>query len=96
MKNRFAYGLLLICAILAGDLAVGEARQIPLKQNGTTQIKGETYGEQLGTVSFPVSCKESALRYAERGLALLHHMTYERAAEMNNVSSTGESREKKG
>ncbi len=79
MKNRFAYGLLLICAILAGDLTLGGAQQIPWKQNRTAQIQSDTYGEQLGTVSFPVSCKESALRYAERGLALLHHMTYEGA-----------------
>ncbi len=79
MKNRFASGLLLICAMLAGDLALAKERQIPLTQNGTTQIQSNTYGEQLGTVSFPVSCKESALRYAERGLALLHHMTYEGA-----------------
>jgi len=34
---------------------------------------------QLGSVVFPVSCKEPATRQAERGLALLHHMTYEDA-----------------
>ena len=34
---------------------------------------------QLGSVVFPVSCKESASSHAERGLALLHHMTYEDA-----------------
>lgn len=34
---------------------------------------------QLGSVVFPVSCKEAALQPAEQGLALLHHMTYEDA-----------------
>lgn len=35
--------------------------------------------EPLGTVRFPVSCGEAAARHAERGQALLHHMTYEDA-----------------
>lgn len=35
--------------------------------------------EPLGTVRFPVSCGEAAARHTERGLALLHHMTYEDA-----------------
>jgi tetratricopeptide (TPR) repeat protein len=37
--------------------------------------------ERLGTVRFPVSCDEAAARHAQRGLALLHHMTYEDARE---------------
>lgn len=36
----------------------------------------DTYGTQLGTVSFPVSCNEAASQQMERGVALLHHMTY--------------------
>jgi tetratricopeptide (TPR) repeat protein len=39
----------------------------------------DDYGDQLGTVHFPVSCNEAASRNIERGLALLHHMTYESA-----------------
>ncbi len=39
----------------------------------------DDYGDQLGTVHFPVSCNEAASRHIERGLALLHHMTYEGA-----------------
>jgi tetratricopeptide (TPR) repeat protein len=46
---------------------------------GTRAIDGETYGDQLGTVQFPVSCNEAASEHAERGLALLHHMTYDGA-----------------
>lgn len=39
----------------------------------------DDYGEQLDTVYFPISCNEVARRHAERGLALLHHMTYKGA-----------------
>lgn len=37
----------------------------------------DAYGEELGTVRFPTSCDETAQPLLERGLALLHHMTYE-------------------
>ena len=40
------------------------------------------YGDKLGTVEFPVSCDEEAARELARGLALLHHMTYEGAREV--------------
>lgn len=38
---------------------------------------GDAYGERLGTVVLPVSCDEQAARLVERGLALMHHMTYD-------------------
>jgi tetratricopeptide (TPR) repeat protein len=38
-------------------------------------------GEQLGTVNFPVSCNEQASKHITKGVALLHHMTYEDAKE---------------
>jgi tetratricopeptide (TPR) repeat protein len=36
----------------------------------------DDYGDKLGTVRFPVSCSEPAQPLMERGLALLHSMTY--------------------
>ncbi|MFW6039722.1 MAG: hypothetical protein ACOC9N_01430 [Gemmatimonadota bacterium] len=39
----------------------------------------EEAAEQLGTVHLPVSCGATADEALERGLALLHHMTYEPA-----------------
>ena len=36
----------------------------------------DEYGDKLGTVHFTVSCSEPAQRLMERGMALLHHMTY--------------------
>ncbi|MDJ0687058.1 MAG: hypothetical protein QNJ41_00970 [Xenococcaceae cyanobacterium MO_188.B32] len=79
VKNTLAYGLLLTCAVLLGDLALGQNSRIPLHQTKTTKIQSDNYGEQLGTVRFPVSCNELAHQHTERGLALLHHMTYEDA-----------------
>ncbi|MEO8200585.1 MAG: hypothetical protein ABI679_08710 [Gemmatimonadota bacterium] len=40
-----------------------------------------THAEHLGTVDFPVSCSSEAQREFNRGVALLHHMTYPRAKE---------------
>lgn len=34
------------------------------------------YGDNIGTVNFPVSCSEPSQHLMERGVALLHHMTY--------------------
>lgn len=39
----------------------------------------EERGSALGVVDFPVSCSEAARREFNRGIALLHHMTYPRA-----------------
>jgi len=47
--------------------------------NGATAQQADAYGDQLGSVQLPVSCNEAARPHLERGLALLHHMTYEGA-----------------
>jgi hypothetical protein len=36
----------------------------------------DPYGNELGSIQFPVSCNEQAIPMMERSLALLHHMTY--------------------
>lgn len=48
---------------------------IPVFAHGEQHVSDE----QLGTVNFPVSCNEEASRYVTKGVALLHHMTYEGA-----------------
>lgn len=45
----------------------------------TAETPAATSAEQLGTVHLPVSCGAAADSALERGLALLHHMTYEPA-----------------
>lgn len=71
MKNTLVYGLLLAFVTFSGGPVLGQA--------DTTKIQSNAYGEQLGTVHFPVSCNEAVRPHMERGLALLHHMTYEGA-----------------
>lgn len=39
----------------------------------------ESYGPQLGTVQMSISCNRGATQLFHRGLALLHHMTYDGA-----------------
>ena len=34
------------------------------------------YGDKLGTVRVPITCSQEGYRLVERGVALLHHMTY--------------------
>jgi tetratricopeptide (TPR) repeat protein len=46
----------------------------------------DNYGDNIGTVNFPVSCSESSQRLMERGVALLHHMTYAGARKIFEVT----------
>ena len=62
----------LVMAVLA--LALMACGDRPTDELATTTA--DSYGEQLGRIEFPVSCSEAALPHVERGIALLHHMTY--------------------
>jgi tetratricopeptide (TPR) repeat protein len=44
-----------------------------------SKVQIDTYGDQIGTVQFPMSCSDAAKPLVERGVALLHHMTYDGA-----------------
>ena len=44
--------------------------------SGAIAETADSYGDNLGTVNFPVSCSETSQQRMERGVALLHHMTY--------------------
>ncbi|MGH9379939.1 MAG: hypothetical protein ACRD2Z_04935 [Thermoanaerobaculia bacterium] len=70
--------LILALAACAREGDVG-ARASSEQQGTETAAPAEPAKERLGTVRFPVSCGEAAARHAQRGLALLHHMTYEDA-----------------
>jgi hypothetical protein len=78
MKNPLVYALLLV-ATVAGGPAFSQERPSTSHQAGAAKDHQDAYGEQLGTVRFPVSCNEAARQQAQRALALLHHMTYEGA-----------------
>ncbi len=62
----------LVMSVLAVALVACGDR--PTDELATTTA--DSYGEQLGRTDFPVSCSEAALPHVERGIALLHHMTY--------------------
>ncbi len=79
MKNIRVYGALMIVATCFVAPTLGQAGQSASDKASAVAVHKEVYGEQLGTVHFPVSCNEAASRHMERGLALLHHMTYEDA-----------------
>ena len=45
-------------------------------QSSEPEATVDSYGENLGNVSFPVSCNGQAQQFMTRGVSLLHHMTY--------------------
>ncbi|HET7039302.1 MAG TPA: tetratricopeptide repeat protein [Gemmatimonadales bacterium] len=65
--NRLTPAVLL--GVLLGGAPTPAAAQTP------------AHDHQLGTLDFPVSCSELAQQEFNRAVALLHHMTYPRAAE---------------
>lgn len=79
MGKTLVYGLLLIFTVCSGALILAQDQQRSSGEARVAEGQGDIYGDQLGTVHFPVSCNEAAARRMERGLALLHHMTYEGA-----------------
>ena len=82
-KNKQINGLIIVFATLASFSTLAQAQYKQPNSNliELAKVVSDKYGNELGTVLFPVSCQESARRYTERGLALLHHMTYEGARE---------------
>jgi hypothetical protein len=51
-----------------------ELAQVEVESN--SHPEAHQYGNELGSIEFPVSCNELATPMMERGVALLHHMTY--------------------
>jgi hypothetical protein len=74
--NTFNYSLFILFVLFSVILNV-HGGQAASERNFPTTIANEVYGDQLGTVRFPASCTKEARRHLDRGLALLHNMTYE-------------------
>ena len=71
MKRLVVWGsLILFCGLSTAALAHKDHASAPPLD------PANVYGEQLGSVTVPFVCNEAAADSAERGLALLHHMTY--------------------
>lgn len=82
MKRTSVFGLTLLFTVFAGVTACSQDSQPSAAHDAkAANAQSETYGEQLGTIRFPVSCNEEARPHIEHGVALLHHMTYVGARE---------------
>ena len=79
MRLKYIYGLfILFSAFLITPILNIDTRNFSLSAK-TSKMQIDSYGDQLGTVVFPISCSKEAKPQVERGLALLHHMTYDGA-----------------
>lgn len=78
MRTLRVYGSLLLLAWFVAP-ALGQEARLALRDASAAKVRGDAYGERLGTVHLPASCSQAANRHMARGLALLHHMTYEGA-----------------
>ncbi|APG27392.1 hypothetical protein A7E78_05775 [Syntrophotalea acetylenivorans] len=71
MKRLLVWGFLIFfCGLSTAALAHEEHGSVPPID------PVNVYGQQLGSVTVPFVCNETAAGTAQRGLALLHHMTY--------------------
>ena len=76
MRTIYRYGLFLFVATLLTALIFNQDTNLTLPVAEALEIQNDNYGDQLGTVRFPLSCSDAANQMLERGVALLHHMTY--------------------
>ncbi len=81
MNKLVLYALLYITSVFFTGFVLAQNEQPTAQAVHEAKTQNATYGEELGTVHFPVSCNEVARQHASIGLALLHHMTYAGARE---------------
>jgi len=79
MRSIYKYGLFIVISALFLALVFSQHTRLFSPVAEASKIQMDTYGDQLGTVQFPMSCSDEAKPLVERGVALLHHMTYDGA-----------------
>jgi tetratricopeptide (TPR) repeat protein len=79
MRSIYTYGLFLVLSAFLIAPVLSQSTKHSSPEAEASEIQKDTYGDQLGTVQFPMSCNDAAKPQVERGVALLHHMTYEGA-----------------
>jgi tetratricopeptide (TPR) repeat protein len=79
MKKTLLVVVLSIMDIFFAGLVLAQDERSTAHVAHAAKTQSDAFGDQLGTVHFPVSCNAVARQHAVRGLALLHHMTYEGA-----------------
>lgn len=72
---------LLLCATLLCFNACAHQRVLERSEAATSAPHQQHGGHPLGRVEFPTSCSREAQAEFDRGIALLHHMTYPQARE---------------
>jgi tetratricopeptide (TPR) repeat protein len=72
----------MIAAVVAIAACTPMPEQVPEKPPSD-----DVFGESVGTVDFPVECEPDAAAMFERGVALLHHMTYASAQKLFQEAS---------
>ena len=77
MRSIYKYGLFIVLYTILFAPMLSQNTRLYSMEAEASEIYRDTYGDQLGTVKFPMSCSNTAKPQVERGLALLHHMTYE-------------------
>jgi len=78
MKKQWCIltGILLVIFLACSE---DKKKDHPGAEKDAQVQESTSFGDKLGTVVFPVSCTKEVIPHMERGLALLHHMTYEGA-----------------
>ncbi len=79
MRSIYTYGLFLVLSAFLIAAVLSQNTKHSSAEAEASEIHKDTYGDQLGTVEFPISCSDAVKLQVERGVALLHHMTYEGA-----------------
>lgn len=88
MKMTSVFGLTLLFTVSSGVSACSQDSQPSASHDAkAANAQSETYGEQLGTIRFPVPCNKEARPHIDRGVALLHHMTYVGAQEQFDAAT---------
>ena len=65
-----------LLSLVGAVLLLVACKQEPGSKAVVEQPVIDPYGNELGSIQFPVSCNDRATPIMERSLALLHHMTY--------------------
>ena len=76
MKRLYMYGILILFSALFIVPVLNLQTMDSSLDAKISNTHTDTYGDKLGTVQFPMSCSGETVPLVERGVALLHHMTY--------------------
>lgn len=77
MNRKTKYGVFIFLSILLSIPIMNWSTGDSSLSAGTLKNKADLYSDKLGIVRISASCSDEANRHVEKGLALLHHMTYQ-------------------